>query len=58
MMSYSKNLADTPLVTYRNLAPEKANHRQLADLTEHWLRGTVTGRLVDSGWGLSLAFLD
>ena len=44
------------LATYGTLAPGRVNHGQLQDLDGRWLEGTVTGRLVEAGWGASLGF--
>ena len=48
--------AKTRLATYGTLAPGRVNHHQLAELTGHWRRGTVRGRLVEAGWGAELGF--
>ena len=48
--------ADTRLASYGTLAPGRVNHHQLAALKGHWQRGTVAGRLIDSGWGSALGF--
>jgi gamma-glutamylcyclotransferase (GGCT)/AIG2-like uncharacterized protein YtfP len=44
------------LATYGTLGPGRPNHHQLAGLEGRWLRGAVTGRLVDLGWGAELGF--
>lgn len=48
--------AQVRLATYGTLAPGKPNHHQLADLPGVWRRGTLRGRLVDSGWGAAMGF--
>ena len=50
-MTNSKHTAQTRLATYGTLAPGRVNDHQLAGLNGRWLQGTVTGRLVDAGWG-------
>lgn len=47
----SRNLA-----VYGSLAPGRANHHELAFLDGHWARGTVYGRLEDSGWGAAMGY--
>ena len=47
---------DHRLATYGTLAPGRANHHQLAGLTGHWRPGTVTGRLVATGWAADLGY--
>src|SRR5689334_19583928 len=44
------------LATYGTLAPGKPNHHQLSDLSGRWLRGTVAGSLVQTGWGAAMGF--
>ena len=51
-----KTNADTRLATYGTLAPGRMNHQQLAALSGRWLEGTVTGRLVEAGWGAKLGY--
>ena len=48
--------AETRLATYGTLAPGRINNHQLADLKGHWRQGTVTGRLVEAGWGAELGY--
>ncbi len=48
--------ADTRLATYGTLAPGKPNHQKLAELRGRWMKGTVYGALVRSGWGAALGF--
>ena len=48
--------ADTRLATYGTLAPGRVNHHQLAALPGRWLEGSVTGRLVEAGWGAKLGY--
>lgn len=48
---------DDRLAVYGSLAPGRENHGQLAGLSGHWLRGTVRGRLTQSGWGATLGHL-
>jgi gamma-glutamylcyclotransferase (GGCT)/AIG2-like uncharacterized protein YtfP len=55
-MSHQDPATDTRLATYGTLSPGRANHRHLAALTGFWRRGTVKGRLVNSGWGASLGY--
>ena len=43
--------AATRLATYGTLAPGRVNHHKLSCLRGTWRRGTVFGRLVQSGWG-------
>lgn len=50
-MVTSNRPAETRLATYGTLAPGRINHHQLADLKGHWRKGTVTGKLVEAGWG-------
>ena len=47
---------DNRLATYGTLAPGKPNHHQLSDLTGRWLKGSVKGALVQTGWGAALGF--
>jgi gamma-glutamylcyclotransferase (GGCT)/AIG2-like uncharacterized protein YtfP len=47
---------ETRLATYGSLAPGRLNHNQLAQLTGRWVRGTVNGRLMESGWGAAVGF--
>jgi gamma-glutamylcyclotransferase (GGCT)/AIG2-like uncharacterized protein YtfP len=54
-MSKSDELAGTRLATYGSLGPGRVNHH-LAGINGHWQRGTVNGRLMDSGWGSALGF--
>ncbi len=49
-------LAETRLATYGTLAPGRVNNHHLADLGGFWRQGTVTGRLVEAGWGAKLGF--
>lgn len=51
-----RNDADTRLATYGTLAPGRVNHHQLAALPGRWLEGTVTGHLVEAGWGAKLGY--
>ncbi len=44
------------LATYGSLAPDRANHHELAGLVGRWFQGTVRGRLVEAGWGAALGF--
>lgn len=44
------------LATYGTLAPGRVNHHQLSSLSGHWFLGTVTGKLVEAGWGAELGF--
>ncbi len=48
--------ADHRLATYGTLAPGRVNSHQLAELEGVWRQGTVTGRLVEAGWGAKLGF--
>ncbi len=50
-MAEVSETADQRLATYGTLAPGQINHDQLAALKGQWRTGTVTGRLVDAGWG-------
>ena len=47
---------DNRLATYGSLAPGKPNHHQLSDLSGRWIRGSVAGSLVQTGWGAALGF--
>lgn len=47
---------DHCLATYGSLAPGHVNHHELAGLAGEWRRGTVTGRLVEKGWGVDLGY--
>lgn len=49
-------MSRTRLATYGTLAPGRPNHHQISDLPGVWRRGTVRGRLVDSGWGAAMGF--
>lgn len=51
MMANSKASAETRLATFGTLAPGRGNNHQLAGLNGGWWQGTVTGRLVEAGWG-------
>lgn len=44
------------LATYGTLAPGRPNHHQLDGLVGTWSRGTVHGRLLESGWGAAMGF--
>ncbi len=55
-MANSKTAAETRLATYGTLAPGRVNSHQLAELKGSWLQGTVTGRLVEAGWGAKLGY--
>src|SRR4051812_19487407 len=46
----------TRLATYGTLSPGQINHHELAGLQGTWHKGTVRGRLTDSGWGSALGF--
>jgi gamma-glutamylcyclotransferase (GGCT)/AIG2-like uncharacterized protein YtfP len=47
---------DERLATYGTLAPGRVNHHHLADLTGRWILGSVTGHLVQRGWGATLGY--
>ncbi|MFO1038587.1 MAG: gamma-glutamylcyclotransferase family protein [Geminicoccaceae bacterium] len=47
---------DTRFAIYGSLAPGRVNHHHLELLKGRWSRGTVTGRLVEAGWGAALGF--
>ena len=55
-MANAMILAETRLATYGTLAPGRVNNHHLADLGGFWRQGTVTGRLVEAGWGAKLGF--
>lgn len=55
-MTQSGHSAETRLATYGTLAPGRANHHQLAELSGRWLTGTVRGRLVEKGWGAAMGY--
>lgn len=44
------------LATYGTLAPGKPNHHHLSDLAGRWVKGSVKGSLVQTGWGAALGF--
>lgn len=44
------------LFVYGSLRPGGTNAHVLSDLKGEWTRGTVRGRLVDSGWGAALGY--
>jgi gamma-glutamylcyclotransferase (GGCT)/AIG2-like uncharacterized protein YtfP len=44
------------LATYGTLSPGRVNHHQLDGLAGTWTRGTVSGRLVQQGWGKELGY--
>lgn len=47
---------DHHLAVYGSLAPGRVNHHQLDGLSGNWRPGTVTGRLVEKGWGADLGY--
>lgn len=47
---------DTRLATYGSLAPGRPNHDQLFNLTGHWQKAWVRGRLVQDGWGAAIGY--
>ena len=55
-MPSSKPSAETRLATYGTLAPGRVNEHQLAALQGSWQQATVTGRLVEEGWGAKLGY--
>lgn len=55
-MTDAKMSAETRLATYGTLAPGRPNHHQLADLSGRWRKGTIRGRLIESGWGAELGY--
>lgn len=48
--------ADRRLAVYGTLAPGEVNAEVLADLEGEWLDGTVTGELLEHGWGARHGF--
>ena len=49
--------ADRGLAVYGSLAPGRSNHNQLQDLRGEWHSGlSVTGDLVDRGWGAGIGY--
>jgi len=44
------------LATYGTLAPGRVNHHQLEGLRGVWRKGTIRGRLLQSGWGAALGY--
>ncbi|MEO8592593.1 MAG: gamma-glutamylcyclotransferase family protein [Candidatus Solibacter sp.] len=62
MISTSDRNAETRLASYGTLQPGQSNHHQLAGLDGRWLKGTVRGKLVATGWahtqGFPALFLD
>jgi hypothetical protein len=46
------------LITYGTLGPGRPNHYRLAhlDACRRWYKGTINGRLVQSGWGAALGY--
>ena len=53
---------ETRLACYGTLQPGQSNHHQLAALQGRWLKGTVRGKLIATGWahtrGFPALFLD
>src|SRR5262245_30034726 len=47
---------NTRLAVYGTLAPGRVNYHEISALKGRWQRGTVTGRLIPSGWGAALGF--
>ena len=47
---------DRRLFVYGTLAPGEENAHVLGHCRGDWMRGSVTGRLVDTGWGVALGF--
>ena len=47
---------DRRLFVYGTLAPGEENAHVLAHCRGDWMRGSVTGRLVDTGWGAAMGF--
>ena len=56
MTMLDANDAETRLAVYGTLAPGRSNHHQLAGLDGRWRKGTVRGRLFESGWGAALGY--
>ena len=56
MTTLDVNDAETRLAVYGTLAPGRSNHHQLAGLEGRWRKGTVRGRLFESGWGAALGY--
>lgn len=48
--------AETRLAAYGSLQPGEASYHVLADLPGTWERGTVCGRLHETGWGMTFGF--
>ena len=46
----------TRLFVYGTLAPGRSNESQLSDLAGSWQPATVSGQLVDQGWGASQGY--
>jgi gamma-glutamylcyclotransferase (GGCT)/AIG2-like uncharacterized protein YtfP len=44
------------LFVYGSLQPGRENHHMLSELKGTWMKGYVTGDLVDQGWGASLGY--
>jgi gamma-glutamylcyclotransferase (GGCT)/AIG2-like uncharacterized protein YtfP len=44
------------LIVYGSLAPGGPNHGLLSDLKGKWLRGWVTGELMEKGWSAAMGY--
>jgi gamma-glutamylcyclotransferase (GGCT)/AIG2-like uncharacterized protein YtfP len=51
-----KTSVENRLAVYGSLAPGRPNEHVLAALAGSWCKGTVKGRLVQDGWGVTLGF--
>ena len=46
----------TRLATYGTLAPGEVNNNQMKGMAGVWSKGTMRGRLINSGWGINHGF--
>lgn len=44
------------LIVYGSLAPGGPNHGLLSDLSGEWLKGCVTGELLERGWSAAMSY--
>ncbi|WP_299776139.1 gamma-glutamylcyclotransferase family protein [uncultured Pseudoteredinibacter sp.] len=44
------------LFVYGTLAPGRVNHHVVADIPGVWCEATVTGRLLEEGWGAEMGY--
>lgn len=48
--------SDCRLAVYGTLGPGRSNHHQLSGLSGRWMEGTVSGQLIQDGWGAALGY--